>query len=60
MNSTNFKNRVTGEIVICDDPKNIKVIDDVEYFFVRRKNTPRQFLMRKDALIKEPLKNKSV
>jgi len=51
-----LKNPINGEQVICDDTRDVKVIDGVEYFLVRRHNAPRQFLMRKDALIREPLK----
>ena len=48
-----FKNRVTGEQVICNNIKNDKrFIDGVEFLVVSKKDNPRSFLMRKDALQK--------
>jgi hypothetical protein len=48
-----FKNRVTGEQVICHDVKKDKhFIDGVEFLLVRRSLSTRPFLMRKDALLK--------
>jgi len=51
-----LKNPINGERVICDNIRDVKIIDGVEYFLVRRGTAPRQFLMRKDALVKEPVK----
>jgi len=48
-----FKNRVNGETVICSNPRDRQWIDGVEYLKVQRQNSPREFLMRKDALTKE-------
>ena len=48
-----FKNRLNGELVICTDLKYKKLIDGVEYIMVQKPGTSRQYLMRKDALIKE-------
>jgi hypothetical protein len=51
-----FKNRINGERVLCDNTREVRVIDGVEYFLVRRTDHNRQFLMRKDALVKETKK----
>lgn len=36
---------------ICDDPKKTKYIDGVQYLMVRKPNSERNVLMRKDSLI---------
>ena len=52
MKSVNFKNRMNGERVVCDNIRDVKVIDGVEYLTVRKVENNRQFLMRKEALEK--------
>lgn len=51
-----FKNIVNGETVICTDIHYKKLIDGVEYLMVQKPGTTRQYLMRKDALIKDDIK----
>jgi hypothetical protein len=53
-----MENRVNHERFICDDVKNVQVIDGVEFLQVRRHNDYRQFLMRKDSLQKVANKDK--
>ena len=50
MKPATFKNRLNSEIVICDNTKNVQIIDGVEYLLVHRANQTRVFLMRRDAL----------
>lgn len=50
MKPVKFKNRLNGEIVICEDTKDVKEIEGVEYLVVHRPDNQRQFLMRKEAL----------
>jgi hypothetical protein len=50
MKPVNFKNRLNGERVICDNVRDIKIIDGVEYLTIRKDNGPRTFLMRREAL----------
>lgn len=50
-----FENKVNGEKVLCQNPLNKQWIDGVEYLRVQRQNSPREFLMRKDALIKSKI-----
>ena len=50
MKPITFKNRMNGELVICDNIKDVHLIDDVEYLQVHRAGQTRVFLMRKDAL----------
>ena len=53
MKQVTFKNKFNGDCVICNDVRNdIKIIDGVEYYLVYRNDSPRKFLMRKDALEK--------
>ena len=40
------------EQVICENTRDIRVIDGVEYLTVRRPDSPRMFLMRRDSLKK--------
>ena len=48
-----FKNIVTGEHLICNNVKQDKqFIDGVEFLLVQKKDQPRKFLMRRDALQK--------
>ena len=37
---------------ICDDPKKTKYIDGVQYLMVRRPDSYREVLVRKDSLIR--------
>jgi hypothetical protein len=50
MKSMFFKNKITGEQFICDNPNDIQTIDEIEYLLVRRIGTDRVLLMRKDIL----------
>jgi hypothetical protein len=52
MKSVNFKNRMNGERVVCDNIREVKVIDGVEYLMVHKQDSNRQFLMRREALEK--------
>lgn len=45
-----LKNKLNGERVICPDPRQVSVIEGVEYLLVQGFGTSRKFLMRKDAL----------
>jgi len=45
-----FKNAVNGEQWVCDDTKKTKTIDGVVYITVRKPDSPRTVLMRKDSL----------
>ena len=46
-----FENPRTRERVICDDVRNIAVIDGEEYHTVRRVNEQRAFLIRRSAVV---------
>ena len=50
MNKITFENKITKEILICDDIRYKRVFDGVEYISVHRVNETRQLLMRRDAL----------
>jgi hypothetical protein len=52
MRSITFKNVLNGELVVCDNTKNIETIDGIDYLVVHRRDNPRLFLMRKDVLKK--------
>ncbi len=45
-----FKNTINGEQWICDDAKLTKVIDGVIYITVRKPDSARTVLMRRDSL----------
>lgn len=47
-----LKNVRTNEIFICDDYKNIKLIDGVEFVQVHKDPNPRQFWMSKSVFEK--------
>ena len=47
-----FENIRTRERVVCDDLRNVSVIDGEEYLAVRRENDQRVFLIRKTVLVK--------
>lgn len=59
MKPVTFKNRVNGERVICENTRQIEVIDGVEYLVVHRYGNDRSFYMRKDVLerVRENLAN---
>ena len=44
---------MNNDRVICDDVRQVQVIDGVEYLVVHRPENQRQFLMRKDVLEKD-------
>jgi hypothetical protein len=47
-----FKNKLNGEKVHCNNVREVHIIDEVDYLVVYRPGTSRQFLMRKDILEK--------
>ena len=47
-----FENKITHELVVCSDVRNVYVIDHVEYLPVHRVNHTKVFLIRKDILSK--------
>ena len=47
-----YQNKLNGEQVICEDTRNVEVIDGVEYLLVHRPGNARNFLMRKEVLQK--------
>ncbi len=59
MRPATFKNRLNGELVVCEDAKKfIQVIDGIEYLAVHRQDNNRHFLMRKDILELQKVKKK--
>jgi hypothetical protein len=50
MKPIKFENILNREQVICDNVKDIKVIDGVQYLVLHKPNNPRTFMMRKDTL----------
>jgi hypothetical protein len=46
-----FENTRTRERVVCDDVRNIAVIEGEEYLTVRRVNEQRTFLIRRTAVV---------
>ncbi len=52
MKSVTVRNKMNGEKFVCDDFRQVEVIDGVEYLLVRRFGTDRRILMRKEALEK--------
>lgn len=53
MKPVTFVNKINpSERVICDDTRLSQWVDGVEYLAVRRENSPRIFLMRRDVLEK--------
>jgi hypothetical protein len=50
MKPKTFENSLNRERVVCDDIRLSRWVDGVEYLAVHRENSPRIFLMRKDAL----------
>ena len=53
-----FENKLNRERVVCDDTRLSQWVDGVEYLAVRREDSPRIFLMRRDSLQKVKLKEK--
>ena len=51
-----YKNYVSQEIWICDDPKKVKEIDGITYLTVHKPDNRRMVMMRKDSL--QPVKSK--
>jgi hypothetical protein len=47
-----FENPRTRERVVCDDIRNIAVIEGEEYLTVRRVNEQRVFLIKRTALVR--------
>ena len=52
MKSITFINPMNREQVVCENIRDIHVIDGVEYYKVHRLGQVRTFLMRKDVLKK--------
>ena len=54
MKSQTYKNIITGQIVICENSREIKIIDGVEYLTVTRPGDyqNRSFMIRRDSLKK--------
>lgn len=52
MKSATFRNKLNSELFVCEDVRNVQVIDNVEYLVVHKQHNTRPFLMRKDALEK--------
>lgn len=51
MKPITFKNKLkSNDIVVCNNIRDVHVIDGVEYLQVQRPGSDRIFLMRKDAL----------
>jgi hypothetical protein len=47
-----FENPRTRERVICDDIRNVSVIEGEEYLAVRRPDQPRVFLIKRSAVVR--------
>jgi len=47
-----FKVIVNNDRVICENIRDIRVIDGIEYLVVHKQDNSRSFMMRKDALEK--------
>ena len=50
MKTITLKNKFNGERVVCNDLKQVQLIDGIEYLLVSKTIQDRKFLMRKDAL----------
>jgi hypothetical protein len=50
MKAKTFENIVNHERVVCEDVREITIIDGVDYLLVHRLNNFRPFLMRKESL----------
>jgi hypothetical protein len=51
-----YKNYVSQEVWLCDDPKKTKEIDGVTYIMVHKPDSHRMVMMRRDSL--QPIKSK--
>ena len=60
MKTVTYKNKLNGEQVVCNDTRNVEVIDGVEYLLVHRPGNDRQFLMRKEVLEKISVNNQKI
>ena len=62
MKSQIFENPINGEHWVCDDVRQIKLIDGVGYIPVHKPNQPRTVLMRRDSLrpMKQNLRSSTV
>lgn len=45
-----FRNNFNHEVWICDDPKKVKIIDNITYITVRKPNSQRTVMIRRDSL----------
>jgi len=52
MKLVTFESKLNRDRFECDNVRDVEVIDGVEYLKVRKPNTARQFLFRKDTLVK--------
>lgn len=52
MKSMLFVNERNGDRVVCDNIRDVRVIEGVDYLVVHKEENPRLFMMRKDALKK--------
>jgi hypothetical protein len=50
MKSVTLRNMLNGERFVCDDFRQVEVIDGVEFLYVRKLNEHRLVKMRKDIL----------
>jgi len=57
MKPITFTNQFNHEKLICDNIRNVQMIDGIEYLTVRRQDQTRTFLIRKDSLKKILNKN---
>lgn len=60
MKLTLFENLVTRERLVCDNLRNITVIDGEEYLAVHKENEQRIFLVKKDILARVNAKTKKI
>ena len=52
MKPMTFESKLNRDRYECDNVRDVEVIDGIEYLRVRKPNTQRQFLIRKDSLEK--------
>lgn len=64
MKSQSYKNMITGEIVICSNPSDVRIIEGVEYLVVTQPGSynNRSFMIRRDSLkrIEKVVDNRSI
>jgi hypothetical protein len=53
MKPVSLKNVLNGEKFVCDDFRQVEIIDGVEFLLVHRPNETRTFKMRRDILAKD-------